>query len=108
MLIFSRSGHDRCILKDVPEVMFNHFNEEIRPNLRDSPFLRLPMDSISDQRILVFKYLEEDLLSLVRKRIPMHLTKRILKDSLKGLVEMHEQDIVHLGRIPGPHLTYQY
>jgi serine/threonine protein kinase len=84
-------------LKDVPKLIFNHFNEEVRPNLRDSPFIRLPVDTVSDQRILVFKYLKEDLLTLVRKKIPTDATKRILKDSLKGLAEMHDQDIIHLG-----------
>jgi serine/threonine protein kinase len=96
-LNFTRSGHDRFILMDVPEAIFTHFNKDIRHNLRNNPFLRLPVDTISNQCILVFKYLEEDLLSLVRKQIPTSVTKKILKDSFKGLVEMHEQDIVHLG-----------
>jgi hypothetical protein len=77
--------------------MFDHFNEEIRPNLRDSPFLRLPVDTITGHRVFVFRYLTEDLLSLVRKQISMPLTKKILKDSLRGLVNIHSQDIIHLG-----------
>lgn len=90
------SGHNQFILKDIPELIFDHFNEEIRPNLRDSPFIRLPVDTIPDERIFVFRYLKEDLLSLVRKQISMHVTKKILKDSLRGLNELHSQDIIHL------------
>ncbi|KAF1842332.1 kinase-like protein [Cucurbitaria berberidis CBS 394.84] len=74
------SGQDRYILKDIPELIFDHFNEEIRPNLRDSPFIRLPVDTIPNKHIF----------------ISMHVTKKILKDSLRGLVELHSQDIIHL------------
>jgi hypothetical protein len=99
-LTFFRSGHDQFILKDIPELIFDHFNEEIRPNLGNSPFIRLPADTIPSERIFVFEYLKEDLLSLVRKHISMHATKKILKDILRGLVEMHNQDIIHLGEHP--------
>jgi len=81
----------------MPELVFDHFNEEIRPNLRDSPFIRLPVDTIPEERIFVFSWLKEDLLSLVRREISMQTKKHILKDSLRGLVELHSQDIVHLG-----------
>ncbi|KAF1921810.1 kinase domain-containing protein [Ampelomyces quisqualis] len=90
------SGHDQFILKDIPELIFHHFNKEVRPNLRDSPFIRLPVDTIPEERIFVLRYLKEDLLSLVRREISMQTTKRILKDSLRGLVELHSQDIIHL------------
>jgi hypothetical protein len=96
-LIISRSGHHRFILKDIPELIFDHVNEEVRPDLRDSHFIRLPVDTIPDKRVFIFRYLKEDLLSLVRKQIPMPITRRILKDSLSGLNEMHSQDIIHLG-----------
>ena len=97
LITLFRSGHDRFILKDIPELIFNHFNEEIRPNLRDCPFIRLPVDTISGERIFVFRYLKEDLLSVVKRDISMQSAKRILKDSLRGLVELHDQDVVHLG-----------
>ncbi|KAF2272284.1 uncharacterized protein EI97DRAFT_485056 [Westerdykella ornata] len=42
------------------------------------------------------QYLTDDFLSLVRKQIPMHARKQILKGSLRGIVELHDRDIVHL------------
>jgi hypothetical protein len=39
--------------------------------------------------------LADHLLSLVRKELPVLVTKRILKDTLRGLAALHEQNIVH-------------
>jgi hypothetical protein len=39
----------------------------------------------------------DHLLSLVRKELPVLVTKRILKDTLRGLAALHEQNIVHTG-----------
>lgn len=91
------AGSDQFVLKDIPELIFEHFNDEVRPNLRDSPFIRLPVDVIPDKRIFVFEFLEEDLFSLIKKQVPPHITRKILKDSLQGMAESHSQDIVHLG-----------
>ncbi|KAL2369381.1 hypothetical protein RJ035_003549 [Blastomyces gilchristii] len=90
------SGQDKFILKDIPKTIFSNFNEDIRPRLRESPFLRLPHDTIPDQRIFVYKYMDDDFLSLVRKQISMQARKQILKASLQGIAELHSHDIVHL------------
>jgi hypothetical protein len=94
-----RSGKDQFILKDIPHAIFSNFNEKIRPQLRESRYLRLPWDTIPGQRVFVYKYLTDDFLSLVRKQIPMRVTKQILKDSLRGIAELHDQHIVHLGNL---------
>ncbi|OBT74544.1 hypothetical protein VF21_07538 [Pseudogymnoascus sp. 05NY08] len=90
------SGQDRFILKDIPEDILSNFNEKIRPQLRESPYIRLPCDTIPDQRVFVYKYLTDDFLSLVKKQISMRARKRILRDSLRGIAELHGQEIVHL------------
>jgi hypothetical protein len=100
---FSRSGNHRFVLKDILELIINHFPQEVQPKLRHNVYLRLPVDTIPDKRIFVFKYLKEDPMSLVRKQIPMYATKIILKDSLRGLTEMHSQDVIHLGDEALPH-----
>lgn len=91
------NGETRFILKDIPEPIFDRYNHEIQPNLPKSRFIRVPLDVIPEQRIFVFKYLDLDLLSLARKGISDRNTKRILKDSLRGLAELHGRDVVHLG-----------
>ena len=84
-------------MKDIPEAIFSNFSEKIQPKLRESLYVRLPWDTIPGQRIFVYKYLTDDFLSLVRKQIPARATKQILKDSLRGIAELHDQQIVHLG-----------
>lgn len=74
-----RSGQDQFILKDVPKEIFSNFNEIIRLQLHESPFKRLPCDDIPDQPILVYKYLKDDFLSLVKRGISMRTRKQILR-----------------------------
>ena len=88
---------DKFILKDIPKDIFSNFNETIWPRLRNSIFARLPVDTIPQQRILVYRYLTDDFLRLVKKQISMQARRQILKASLQGIAELHDQDVVHLG-----------
>ncbi|EED15820.1 serine/threonine protein kinase, putative [Talaromyces stipitatus ATCC 10500] len=92
----AESGQSTFVLKDIPQAIFSSFNEDIRPRLRESAFLRLPHDTIPDQRIFVYKYMDDDFLDLVRKKISTQARKQILKASLQGIAELHSHDIVHL------------
>ena len=47
--------------------------------------------------MFVFQYFAGHLLRLVQKDLPLAVTKRILKDVLRGIAELHDQDIVHTG-----------
>lgn len=74
----------------------------LRHDLRSSRFVRLPVDTIKseDESILVYEYFTEDLLSFVKSReIPITQTKRILRDVLSGLKELHDNDWVHAGTL---------
>lgn len=86
--------------------MFSNFNDIIRPRLREHVHLRLPVDTIPNQYIFVYKYLTDDFLSLVRKQIPMEARKQILKASLQGIAELHDRDIVHLGNTSNHIFSY--
>lgn len=66
--------------------------------LNNSQFLRLSEDVVSEQSIFVYRYLADHLLSFVRKELSVLVTKRILKDTLRGLAALHEQNIVHTGK----------
>jgi hypothetical protein len=92
-------SHDQnqYVLKDVPGLIYDNFHQRVRPQLHQTRHLRLPVDHVPDQQILVYNYMTEDLLSLFKKRIPKETTKRILKASLEGIAALHEGDIVHLG-----------
>ena len=67
--------------------------------LRSCPYLRLSQDTVPELSMFVYKYLTDDLLSLVRRDLPIALTKRILKDTLCGLAALHDQNIVHTGKL---------
>lgn len=50
--------------------------------------------------MLIYDYLDDHLLFLVaqkQKDFSLLLAKRILKDALRGLAELHDQGIVHTG-----------
>jgi hypothetical protein len=48
--------------------------------------------------MFVFEYFADHLLHLAQKDLPLEVTKRILRGALRGIAELHEQDIVHIGR----------
>ncbi|KAI0908726.1 kinase domain-containing protein [Ustulina deusta] len=90
------SGSEEFVLKDIPKSIFSNFNENIQPRLHEHPNIRLPSDTIRDQRIFAYRYLTDDFLSLVKKQISLRARKQILKASLRGIAELHDRDIVHL------------
>jgi hypothetical protein len=92
-----RSGEENFVLKDIPENIFRGFESGTRAQIKASPHLRLPIDSIPGQRIFVYRFFTEDFLTLVKNQIPLEGRKEILKASLQGLVDLHAQDVVHLG-----------
>ncbi|MCJ1280773.1 hypothetical protein MMC26_000090 [Xylographa opegraphella] len=71
------------------------YYQDMQQALGNSRYLRLVQDTIPDKSMFVYKYLKDHLLSLARKSLPLLLTKRILKDALRGLAELHHQNIVH-------------
>jgi hypothetical protein len=63
--------------------------------LPQSRRVRLPLDTILDQRIFVYEYLDNTVLSLVRNQITLRAWKVFLKAALQGLADWHDHDIVH-------------
>ncbi|KAI1113051.1 kinase domain-containing protein [Nemania sp. NC0429] len=91
------SGSEKYVLKDIPANIFSNFNEIIKPRLREHTNVRLPSDTIRDQRIFAYRYLTDDFLSLVKnKQISLRARKQILRASLQGIAELHGRDVVHL------------
>ncbi|PYI08835.1 kinase-like protein [Aspergillus sclerotiicarbonarius CBS 121057] len=89
------SGDRKFILKYIHAVNY-HYLEDINNRLRNSAeHVRLTQDRIPEKSMFVFEYLKDHLLHLAQKDLPIDTTKRILKDALLGLAELHDQDIVH-------------
>ncbi|EED11722.1 calcium/calmodulin dependent protein kinase, putative [Talaromyces stipitatus ATCC 10500] len=90
------SGLDKFVLKDIPKDIFDNFRENILPRLRKSPYIRLPYDIVPGQQIYIYRYLTDDFLSLVKRGISLRARKQILHNTLLGIAELHDQDVVHL------------
>lgn len=82
----------------MPQAIFSNFNEDIRPRLPHTPRIRVPLDTIQDQRIFVYEYLRDDFLAIVRNQISLQARKEILNATFEGIAELHDCDIVHLGK----------
>ncbi|OOF93083.1 hypothetical protein ASPCADRAFT_8030 [Aspergillus carbonarius ITEM 5010] len=57
--------------------------------------IRLAKDIIPERSMFVFEYFADHLLHLAQMNLPPEVMKRILKDALRGLAELHDQDVVH-------------
>lgn len=54
-------------------------------------------DAIPEQSVIIYDYSTDHLLSLAQKEIPLLAMKRILRDTLRGIAELHDKNIVHAG-----------
>ena len=66
-------------------------------DLHGCPHVRSLEDQVPDKSMFVHRYLSDHLLDVVKEELPLATTKRILKDALLGLNELHKRDIVHGG-----------
>lgn len=64
-------------------------------DLRSSPYLRVSDDACPEDSVFVYKYLGDHLRSFVQKEVPLPITKRILRDALRGFAALHGKGIVH-------------
>ncbi|EGP84582.1 uncharacterized protein MYCGRDRAFT_75862 [Zymoseptoria tritici IPO323] len=84
----------KVVVKEIPQD-WKARNEIYRRTSRCS-HIRLPIDSIPESRMLIFEYIEEDLLSLIQQReVPMKQIKRALKWTLEGISQLHAVNITH-------------
>lgn len=91
------SGGEKYVLKYVSKETFDYF-QDIYRQLEGCSCVRTLHDTIPEHYIFVFKFVREDLLSLAQKDLPLQVTKKILKDTLRGLAALHDLHIVHAGR----------
>ncbi|CRL24102.1 Serine/threonine-protein kinase, Ulk1/Ulk2 [Penicillium camemberti] len=70
--------------------------QEVNNRLRgNASHVRLAVDTIPDKSMFVFEHFTDHLLTLAQKDFPITVIKRILKNALTGLAELHDRDIVH-------------
>jgi serine/threonine protein kinase len=64
-------------------------------DLGKSPYVRVANDTILNQPMFAYTYFKDHFLSFAQKDVPLPLTKRVLRDSLRGIAILHEKGIVH-------------
>ncbi|OJJ43918.1 hypothetical protein ASPZODRAFT_72814 [Penicilliopsis zonata CBS 506.65] len=85
----------RFILKYIHSVNFDDL-QVINNRLRNcARHVRLPQDIIPEKSMFVFEYFTDHLLHLAQTDLSVAARKKILKDALHGIAELHDQDIVH-------------
>ncbi|KAI3085200.1 hypothetical protein CBS147339_1450 [Penicillium roqueforti] len=83
------------ILKYIHPIDFEDL-QEVNNRLRgNASHVRLTVDTIPNKSMFVFETFTGHLLTLAQKGLPLPVTKKILKDALTGLAQLHDQDIVH-------------
>lgn len=92
------AGNDKFVLKEVPHGSFSYY-QKLYKRLSGCNHLRIACDSVPDHAIFVYKYLSDHLLSFALGNPELPTIKRILKDTLRGIAAMHDQDIVHTGTL---------
>lgn len=88
------------MLKPVSRSIFEHL-QEFRNEFESHPRLRIHIDEIVKENIVVYEYFKTDLLSLVENypALPVIARKTILKEVGLALAEMHAKNWIHLGMI---------
>jgi serine/threonine protein kinase len=86
------------VVKLVSESILEHL-QEFRAEFEGHPRLRVYVDKVEKENMLVYEYFKSDLLALVENYPPLPLTarKKILNEIGNTLAEMHEKNWIHLG-----------
>ncbi|KAL2074090.1 hypothetical protein VTL71DRAFT_7868 [Oculimacula yallundae] len=77
--------------------------QEFKDEFGNNPRLRIHVDENKATNVLIYKYFESDLLSLVQNypALPIQARKTILKEVGLGLSDIRTKDWIHLGITPG-------
>lgn len=97
LIVFHSANDHKFILKYIHEINYNdlqHINDKLRNGV---DHVRLSQDTVPEQSMFVFEYFTDHLLHLAQKDLPIETRKKILKDALQGIAELHDHDIVHTG-----------
>ncbi|KAK2854399.1 hypothetical protein FQN49_005130 [Arthroderma sp. PD_2] len=96
------AADEKFILKYIHTVNFEDLRD-LNHKLLGANHVRLPQDILPEKSMFVFEYFVGHLLRLAQDELPLGVTKRILKDALRGIAELHDRDIVHTD--PGKRIT---
>ncbi|KAI1652539.1 kinase-like protein [Daldinia decipiens] len=95
LVYLARANEKMFVLKSLFE---NEYNYALPLQLRfnHSPYLRALRDTVPEQKMFVNEYMTDHLLNFAFKDLSLAAQKRVLRDSLRGLATLHDQNIAHL------------
>ncbi|KAJ0419348.1 kinase-like domain-containing protein [Aspergillus carlsbadensis] len=82
------------VIKDMIEGEFDYQLDLQRP-LSSCPNIRSVTDTIKEREMFVYPFLSTDLLRLSQRPLSMGTRRHILREALRGLVDLHALDILH-------------
>lgn len=83
-------------MKRGPSTSFDAY-QEIYQRVGNCKYLRVSCDSIPDQSTFVYRCLSNHLLPFILEDLELSVIKHILKDALRRVAAMYDQDVVHAG-----------
>lgn len=86
-------------MKYIHEVNFEDLQDVNRRLRNNTNHVRLPQDIIPDKSMFVFEYFTGHLLHLAQQDLSLGTRKKLLKEALRGIAEIHDRDIVHTGEL---------
>ncbi|KAI1759476.1 kinase-like protein [Hypoxylon sp. FL1150] len=91
----ARANEKMFVLKSLFE---NEYNYALPLQLRfnHSPYLRALRDTVPEMKMFVNEYMTDHLLNFAFKDLSLSVQKRVLRDTLRGLAALHDQNIAHL------------
>lgn len=89
------------VLKPVSQSIFE-LSQELKHEFGGNSHLRTHLDDNEEERVLVYDYYKDNLLSLVKNNpdLPIKERKFILRELGLGLKDLHSKHWIHLGTIP--------
>ncbi|KAI1489960.1 kinase-like domain-containing protein [Biscogniauxia mediterranea] len=91
----ARANEEMFVLKSLVENEYN-YALPLQLSFKRSPYLRSLRDTVPEQKMFVNEYLTDHLLNFGFKDLSLALQKRVLRDTLRGLAALHDQNIAHL------------
>lgn len=106
MLMFIRltffrdsNGHKHAVKTIFPAEF--EYQLELQAPLKYCPYVRAVQDKVEEHGLFIFDYRTDNLLQAsLRKDLTLPMRRKILRDALRGLAELHSRGIVHTGKYP--------
>ena len=91
----STQDHEKYVAKNIFHTEFEYHFDLQRP-LANCPNLRTVVDTVPDHLLFLYPYLTDVLLEVAKKEsLSDGARKRVLRDALAGLANLHNQNIFH-------------